>query len=242
VHSTYHDVFLARAQAAIGAARSVSSVSHPALKGHLREILVRTLLRPLLPQGIGIGSGVIISAEGETSTQQDIILYDAAVVPPAAFEGEIGMFPVESVLFVLEVKSCLTATDLKTANDSAVGLLRLKHAAPFGRDWEAGDRVEGCIPVLFAFDSDLTAVGTTEVERYDGIRDVSREPSIRGICVADRGSWSWDKTGWRPWPSGPSGSEILGMLVGITNAYSRVLATRRRPDLAAYLTHLVSAP
>src|SRR5205814_8120838 len=111
----------------------------------------------------------IISSEGGTSTQQDVILYDAAVVPPATFEGEIGMFPVESVLFVLEVKSRLTATDLKSANDSAVSLSQLKHAAPLVQySWKARYHVEGCIPVLFAFDSDLTAGGITGVVRYGG--------------------------------------------------------------------------
>jgi hypothetical protein len=201
VLSTYHDIFLARAQAAVGAARSVSSVGQAALKGQLQEIVMRGLLRPLLPQGIGIGSGLIISSDGETSTQQDIILFDADVAPPAVFEGEIGIFPVESVLFVVEVKSRLSATDVRNANEAAECLSKLTHAPPLGQDaWTAGDHVEGCIPVLFAFDSDLTEHGRTEVERYDSL------------------------------------------LVAITNAYSRVLATRHRPDLAAYLAKKGGVP
>jgi hypothetical protein len=236
VLSTYHDIFLARAQAAVGAARSVSSVGHAALKGQLREIVVRGLLRPLLPQGIGIGSGLIISSDGQTSTQQDIILFVADVVPPAVLEGEIGIFPVESVLFVVEVKSHLSATDVRNANEAAEGLSKLTHSPPLGQDaWTAGDHVEGCIPVLFAFNSDLTEHGRTEVERYDSLRDISREPSIRGICVAGKGNWIWKESAWRMWPSRTTGDEILGLLVAITNAYSRVLATRHRPDLAAYL-------
>jgi hypothetical protein len=52
----------------------------------------------------------------------------------------------------------------------------------------------------------------------------------------------WERTAWRMWPSGTSGAEILGMLVGFINAYSRVLATRRRPDLAAYLSQSGCVP
>ena len=43
MNEVYRDLILARVQAAIGAAKSVTGVKHKGLKGQLREIVIRDL-------------------------------------------------------------------------------------------------------------------------------------------------------------------------------------------------------
>jgi hypothetical protein len=40
---------------------SANAMSHPGVKGHLREIIIRDLLRPLLPADVGLGTGVVVT-------------------------------------------------------------------------------------------------------------------------------------------------------------------------------------
>jgi Regulator of chromosome condensation (RCC1) repeat len=89
------------------------------LRGGVREIVVRDLLRPLLPAGIGIGSGEVISAGGLRSRQTDIVLYDRRILPSIVHEGTQGMFPVESVLYAIEVKSRLMTQHLAGIEEAA---------------------------------------------------------------------------------------------------------------------------
>jgi len=87
----YRDLILARAQAAIGAAKAATGVGHSGLKGQLREIVIRDLLRPLFPSDIGLGTGEIITADNQRSRQQDIVVFDKSIVPPVLLEGTTGV-------------------------------------------------------------------------------------------------------------------------------------------------------
>jgi hypothetical protein len=98
MNTAYRDLILARVQAAIGAARASTGITHSGLKGQLREIVIRDLLRPLLPADVGVGTGLIISSDNQESKEQDILLYDKRILPPVVFEEYRGMFPIESVL------------------------------------------------------------------------------------------------------------------------------------------------
>jgi hypothetical protein len=77
MNSTFRSLLVARVHAAIGAARAVAGLTHPGLKGLLREIVVRELLRPLLPPRAGLGHGQLINAYDQQSTEQDVVyLFD----------------------------------------------------------------------------------------------------------------------------------------------------------------------
>jgi hypothetical protein len=47
-------------------------------------------------------------------------MYDTRVLPPFLADPTIGLFPLESVLYTIEVKSVLTAADLRQAYESAL--------------------------------------------------------------------------------------------------------------------------
>jgi hypothetical protein len=81
----YRDLVLARIKGAVASAKAVAAVEHQGLKGQIREVLIRDLFRPLLPADIGVCSGEIISFCGKRqSHQQDIIIFNQAILPPCA--------------------------------------------------------------------------------------------------------------------------------------------------------------
>lgn len=99
---------MSRVTAAISACEAVAKLPHSGEKGRIREILIRDLFRPLLPADIGVGSGFILSASGQVSGQQDIVVYDRSTLPPAMIDDVTGFFPIESAMYTIEVKSVLT--------------------------------------------------------------------------------------------------------------------------------------
>jgi len=103
--------------------KSVSKIKHPLLTGELRESFVVNLLSHFLPERYGIGSGVIVNPLGIESTQWDIIIYDKNILPPFIFEMDRGVFPAETVLAVIEVKSMLTLRELRKTNANSKRLI-----------------------------------------------------------------------------------------------------------------------
>ena len=237
MNTAYHDMVLTRAQAAVGAARGVASLRHKGLKGTLREIVVRDLLRPFLPADIGVGTGEIITHDDHHSRQLDVVIYDKRILPPILLEEAVGLFPIESALFAVEVKSTLTAGELQTSHESALELLEFtylvgqydEHGQPISAD------VRNVVPLLFAFDTDLAPHENSEIERYDKVRGLG-EPALRGICVVGRGLWLWqDSGGWVKWPQTGELEEVVGFVAGIMNGYREIAVTRRWPRMGVYL-------
>ena len=50
---------------------------HKGERGEYRERIVQKFLRPYLPECYGLGHGEVFSANGESSRQIDIVIYDA---------------------------------------------------------------------------------------------------------------------------------------------------------------------
>jgi len=231
MHPLYKDLILAQAQAAVAAAQSVNRVPHAGLKGQLREIVVRELLRPLLPSDLAIGTGQIVSAYGDVSNQLDIVVCDRKLVPPILFGSSRGIFPLEATLFTVEVKSTLDAGKLKKTHESALKVSMFRHAPPVGStEWDPAHKIEHVVPYLIAFDSDLKVGGKSEIDRYDEIRQ-GVEPAVRGLCVVRRGFWFWADGGWHQWPL-PAPAAFIAAII---NTYQRIANTRRQPDFRQYL-------
>lgn len=87
---------------------------HPAEYGTYRERIVSSLILPLLPKRLSVGTGFIITDTDKISTQCDLIIYDTQNTPVIE-NGEQRFFPVECVAGVIEVKSVLSKNDLKEA-------------------------------------------------------------------------------------------------------------------------------
>jgi hypothetical protein len=239
MENIYLQLTRSRIKAAVEAARALKGTEHPGLKGQLREIVIRDLLRPLFPADIGVGTGEIITADGYHSPQQDVVVFDRRILPPILFEQTSGFFPLESVLVCIEVKSTLTASELKTAHTNALELESL-HSRYLAGKYSADDTPQRhigqhLVPCLFAFESDLTGSRKSEVERYDETRGTGT-PAIKAICVVGKGYWDWKEGAWGTlsnitYPYG----EVVAFVSVILNSYKIISQSRGEPRLGCYM-------
>lgn len=115
-------------------ARALKVLGHNLTKGELREIFVSNVLKSFLTSQFGIGTGIIINQENEQSRQTDIVIYDNRILPPFIKEQEKGVYPAQSVIATIEVRTTLDKGGIEEANEAA-GILTEKVFAkgvPFG--------------------------------------------------------------------------------------------------------------
>jgi hypothetical protein len=198
------------------------------------EILVRDLFRPLLPAHIGVGAGHIIDSNSVAqSKEMDVIIYDRSIIPPVLIDGELGFFPIESVLYVIEVKTKLSAAELKGAHES-VRDFRLNF------EFFAKDRVE-CKKyfelahyVVFSLDSDLTGNGKSEADRYREI--YGDKPYIGAICVAGGECWIDQSEKWVGSKDNEPYDGVLRFIGAVVDTYRRVAESRSYAKISRYIT------
>ena len=236
MNAAYRSIFVSRIAAAIGAARATADVTHTGVKGAIREILIRDLFRPLLPSDLGVGNGQIATSKGKLSPEQDVVIYDRRILPPVLFEETTGIFPVESVLATVEVKTALTATELRKAYDNAKKIHNYSYLS--GDRNKNGEQstshdVKKAISTIFALGSDLALTGKTELERFTELHAGGESP-IRAICVSGRGYWFYTDE-WCYISADDEHQEIVSFIVGLIDTFTEVGLTRRRPSLVAYL-------
>ncbi|UVK81293.1 hypothetical protein LOY46_17140 [Pseudomonas sichuanensis] len=86
---------------------ATGALNHQGQKGGFREQFVKSLLGSLLPHHYGIGSGIVVDYKGNQSPQVDLVIYDRRKMPPILERDGHGIYPIDSVLRVLEVKSTI---------------------------------------------------------------------------------------------------------------------------------------
>ena len=99
------DIYKARISELRSMFLATGSILHNGEKGSLRESFLISLISKFLPDIFGIGSGLVVDAFGQQSVQADIIIYDKRLMPPILEAAGRGVYPVDSVLRVIEVKS-----------------------------------------------------------------------------------------------------------------------------------------
>ena len=79
-----------------------------------------------MAEAFAVGRGVVLSKEGKTSRECDIVIYNAAEYGPLFKSGEVVVISPEAVRCVVEVKGTLTNSHLSDAvkNLSSVNELR----------------------------------------------------------------------------------------------------------------------
>lgn len=167
-------------------------------KGAFREFFVAQLIRPFVPPHFGIGSGIVMDFYERQSKQSDVIIYDHRLLPPILLAGDRGIFPVDSVLAVIEVKSCLKAFHYISLVDAA------RRISPNTKDNPQGLHIqtEANTPdkrtpyplyAVFAYTSDAR-------DKDEGSRLEEQVPNrsdfIKLICVLDKGIWSIKNGKW----------------------------------------------
>lgn len=107
-----------------------SVISHNLSKGESRERhVIHTYLKRYLPPKYGITSGIVIDSYGNSSRQQDIIIYDRSNAMPLFADSENmelqTMVPIENVFAIIEVKTTLDAASISDSFDKFDSVCKL---------------------------------------------------------------------------------------------------------------------
>jgi hypothetical protein len=243
-----------RIESALAAARHAAELRHPGLTGAVREILVRELIRPILPPHIEVGNGKIVDHVGNVSGEIDIVIYDRSVLPPLLYgtQGTLGAFPVEACLYAIQVKSTSSSTNLRDVirhGRSLADLVYLREACGPG-----GNPINRVIPAYFAFATDLAdASGDAipEVERWRREHDATDfqfieapivggwttipYPPLRVLCVVGQGYGFYTGEHYATVPASDDRMEVVSFVVGIANTLLRPSPRTRGMPFGYYL-------
>lgn len=193
------DIIKARFNHIIDLFDLTAQIDHTVEKGGFREYFVSQLIRPLIPNHFGIGTGIIIDHRGRQSPQIDLLIYDRRTLQPIFEADNRGIYPIDSVIAVIEIKTKLTSTDLRTLEKTALCFLPGEHPESLyivtpGTMENPDDPIHPLtkypIYSIFAYTSD--AAGREEGDR---IKDYCNDISWRGfrlIGVADKGIWKFN--------------------------------------------------
>ena len=102
---------------------------HRGERGEYRERIVKEFLRPYLPECYGLGRGEVFSANGESSRQIDIVIYDAIFSSVLMKDEKSQLFPCESVFGSIEVKTELKGETLEQGVENIMSLKKLEREA-----------------------------------------------------------------------------------------------------------------
>jgi hypothetical protein len=216
--STKHfDHIVNRIASAHRQANSLSSgLGHRGLEGEIREIATRDCIEPFLTQSYQCGTGKVIDSFQNISDQMDLIVYHRKVAPPILVNRDLGLYPVECVRYVFEVKTKLTASEVRDANKKFRSIGNL---CSYPRKNKDGSLASGPRPstVLFAFSSDMSG---SEIDRYLKHTD-DEHPPCTVLCVLGKGYWFYDRDrGWhgREVAAGlPAYTEFCMFITGFMN-------------------------
>ena len=173
----------------IAQASSLGPVTNPTLKGELRELLIADLFSRFLVPDFGIGSGQIINQKEELSHQIDIIIYDKRILPPFVQYLNLGLYPAEAVIAVIEVKSQLSKSNIiETSNNNDKLLNEI-----YSRDasiYKDLHRFQPITSIVGFFDNVNFQYENTR-ENKDQILDWinANAPHLWSICLMGKFSW-----------------------------------------------------
>jgi hypothetical protein len=87
-------------------------VAHEGERGRENEAVLARILEALVPRRYGVGSGLLIDTANNYSHQTDIVVYDQSDEPAVLAQTTQILFPMESVLACIEVKTTLRGPDV----------------------------------------------------------------------------------------------------------------------------------
>ncbi|BBP67898.1 hypothetical protein PHLH5_54390 [Pseudomonas sp. Cab53] len=175
------------ASAKINADSLASGIGHHGIEGEIREIAAKECIEPFLTQSYQCGTGKVIDSFQGLSDQLDLIIYHRKVAPPILVGRDLGLYPVECVRYVFEVKSTLSSREIRDANKKFRSVSNL---LSFPRREIDGSVKGGALPatVLLAFNSDITS---SEIDRYKR-HTQDESPPCTVLCVLGKGYWYYD--------------------------------------------------
>jgi len=167
-------------------ANDLKDLKHRLTKGELKELFVSRVLNTFLTSQFGIGSGIVINKNNKQSYQTDIIIYDNRILPPFIREQNIGVYPAESVIATVEIKTKLNLQGLCNAEKAATHLVENVF----------GNVAYGFTPLCAVFGFDGSIVRLKEESTGKGWLS-GKVKNVFNICIA--GKYSWANVGGKGW-------------------------------------------
>jgi hypothetical protein len=149
-------------------------------KGEIKELFVARVLKSFLSSQFDIGSGIIVNCRNpeKHSNQTDIIIYDNRILPPFIKEQNIGIYPIESVIATIEIKTDLNSNELEKAEENAKILDDDSFTLQFGFK---------PLCAVFGFDGNIAVLSEEENGKLWLKENIK---NLRFICTAGRYSWA----------------------------------------------------
>lgn len=240
----FRNSLLIAIRGAISEAKAASEMDHLYLRGKLREIAVLGFIKPWLTSKFATGSGKITDCNGKLSSEIDVLIYANDVVPPVVYSDDgFGLYPCESCIATIEVKSKLTATELQSALKSSALISPSCMEFQSGRLNETGMQTtsHGFIETgrcLFAFSSDLSG-GETELDRYLKYADQLNHKRLDIICVVGAGCWvnkrlENGENEWVLFPATDDFDEVIAFCGILSSSLVLIYRDRGTPPLNRY--------
>ena len=244
----YQDILKVNIAKLIAESSAINIIGHCGIKGSIREFGLGNLILKYLPHEFDIGKGQIQDFNGMQSSETDIIIFHKGILPHILFSDDLGIYPIESCMYSLEVKTKSTANEIKTTIEKFNSLLKLNPLSPKNINHpfhQLKIRFKEFHPqrTYFAYSSDLS--NKTEFERYkelDPQFDIM--PAINIICVLGQGYWFFNKevyknndndelirTKWLFCPSNDN-YELIALIAGIINT---LLQRKNYPSFGNYI-------
>jgi hypothetical protein len=239
--------FVDRVVHMMGKSQTFEREAHLGLRGQFRELVLTELLQPLVPHTCRLTHGTVIDANGPRRNptkarnfEDDILVIDSECLPPFFELDGRGVYPVESVLARVEVKSGFNARSLREAIDGAAAFATL---TPDLGDTSYGQWARP-IQVLFAFRSDYVEGNDfghflRALAEHGNIHS----PAVRYLCIPGRGFWVHGNRPFtrepRRWhqclAAGTGYTEVLGFVALLLHELPRIRELRRRASLSRYV-------
>ncbi len=102
-------------------------IPHSVTKGSQNEEALKNTIRNFIPKKYSIGQGIIIDSFGNASKQIDLIIYDSYIYPSLFSQASTSLYPVETVVAAIEVKTFLGQEQLKKTAENTKSIMALKH-------------------------------------------------------------------------------------------------------------------
>ena len=149
-------------------------IQHRGEQGRENEAAFARLLTSFAPQRLGVGTGLLIDSDGGSSRQQDIVLFERSDEPAVLAQTNQLLYPVESVIACIEVKTRLTTSAIedcgvKTASIRALNPKR-RHADGAGH------------PLILVLAYSTEVGHDTTLKRF---REMDGESRPDLVCVLD---------------------------------------------------------
>ncbi|MFJ3391329.1 DUF6602 domain-containing protein [Leifsonia aquatica] len=147
-------------------------ISHNGEKGRANEMSVAGFFERVLPEGVGIGTGMVIDHKGNQSKQSDLVIFEKSGHPRLFSQTDTLIHPVDTVLMVIEVKTTLNSDEVAEIGSKARALRALQPTE--GRALPSFS--------VFAFSS-ATSPRTT-ISQFETLDEPSKPDSF---CVSNPG-------------------------------------------------------